>query len=64
MSHVSDNNLIRVREYQVKRRLVRFIYKMIDKPIATSMIDALMESFNISLNENYELIVKDIDDIS
>lgn len=49
-------------EYKVKRRLARFIRLLLEKEIdATSLLDVLVESFNLGFNENGEIVISDIE---
>lgn len=52
-----------LREYQVKRKLMRLVAPLLGKTIQSSgLLDMLLDSFRVGVNENDEFILLDDED--
>lgn len=59
----SDYELLR--ERMAKRRLLRFVSSLLKMDIEkTSVIDVLIEQFDVNFNENGEMVILNIDEDS
>ena len=57
----SDYELLR--ERMAKRRLLRFVSSLLKMDIEkTSVIDVLIEQFDVNFNENGEMVILNIDE--
>lgn len=49
-----------LREYQVKRKLMRLVAPLLGQPMQSSgLLDMLLDSFRVGVNENDEFILLD-----